>query len=135
MCEEADGYNDVESRDIARAKTRHVCSGCRRDISPGQLYIKTKVLYDGSWSSWKHCGRCAQLMAELLDRHGAGVSVDPEFCCGMSWFDAFDEDPPEEVQALAFVDANEASKMLEEEYRKQCEARAEVRRRQKSVQT
>lgn len=135
MCEDADGCNDIESHDIARAQKRHICSGCGSAILPGQFYTRSSVLYDGHWSSWKHCGRCARLMEELLDKHGAYTAVDPEFCCGLTWRDAFDEDPPEEIQALAFVNPNEASAMLEEAYRKQHETRAEVRRRQRLVQT
>lgn len=127
MCDTAYDRNDVENHDLLRAKKPHVCDGCDRTIRVGHLYTKTAVLYDGSWSSWKHCGRCNQLMSELHERLDRDTVVDPHFNCGSSWEDAFGEPPPEHVQVLAILTEAEASCLLEAKYATQQRERLERR--------
>ena len=89
------------------ARKEHTCTGFREVISPGHRYCVTSTLFDGSWANWKHCLRCHGLFKAIAERSrdqsGSHlVAIAPNFGCGMSWRDAFEEDPPPEVVALAF---------------------------------
>ena len=115
MCD-VDDSCDVWDRTVRRARRERRCSGCRSIIASGDLYARTGVLYDGSWSDVAHCGRCDRLF-RMSAQHIAAPG-DAEFACGETW-----EDPPPEVAALAFVTPSEASEMLAAEYVRQMQMR------------
>jgi len=105
MCEEADGTCPVWQRIKRVARKDHTCYGCDVRIKPGETYYKTSTLFDGRWSNWKHCERCDALMSAIekqyRDAGDYGMAIDPRFACGISWEDAFGEQP-EWVQEFAF---------------------------------
>ena len=89
------------------ARKPHTCLGCRETIRPQDSYRETRSLYDGSWSTMKHCRRCDALFKALAEqtRDAYGyhvVAIDPTFGCGETWQGNFGLVPPE-VQALAFM--------------------------------
>lgn len=102
MCDEADGRNDIERRDIRRARKSHTCYGCEEPILPGHSYVNNAVLYDRHWSAWKHCLRCDAMMSEILSVADEYETVDPGLNCGETWHSASRGPLPEHVAALAF---------------------------------
>ncbi len=106
MCGIADGTNDAQSMVTRTARKAHACWGCRETILPGHRYKVTSVLYDGSWTTWKHCLRCDAIYAHLLQLAWDAyddIAVAPSLDCGEDYEDAWGEAPPERIAALAFA--------------------------------
>ncbi len=106
MCDSSDA-SDVWRQDWRKARIEHVCTGCHETISPGHHYQSTASLFDGHWTTWKHCRRCDDLFTAIADAHRKTsgeyvVYIDPQFNCGESWVDNFG-DLPDPVAALAFA--------------------------------
>ena len=40
------------------ARKPHICTECRRQISPRESYTNIRALYDGHWSTYKQCSHC-----------------------------------------------------------------------------
>jgi hypothetical protein len=85
-----------------RARATHRCVGCQELIRPGHTYVRHSVLYDGSWSTYKQCLRCDAIAEAILTNASPGTTIAFELDCGSTWKDAFEADPPEALQALAF---------------------------------
>lgn len=101
MCD--DYYDDSEPCHVwdeihPVARKSHPCHGCGESILPGHRYRRSAALYDGSWSTWKHCGRCATLIDALKDRMGEYTTDMLDLNCGEVW-----DEPPPDVEALAFA--------------------------------
>jgi len=106
MCD-ADGDQCPVWKERTRtARKPHECLGCRETIGPGHKYNETRSLFDGCWSTWKHCLRCWAMFQALAEKTREGgfyvVAIDPELACGETWLANFGEPPPE-VAALAFM--------------------------------
>ncbi len=89
------------------ARKQHRCLGCRELIEPGHSYNETRSIFDGRWSTWKHCARCWALLqaisTETRKRSGSYVvSIDPQFACGETWIENFGP-PPQNIEKLAFM--------------------------------
>jgi hypothetical protein len=87
-----------------KARMRHQCTGCREIIEPGHVYRRTATLFDGRWTTYKHCLRCSVIVDALR------LKPDHEFgettlllACGEVW-----ENPPPHIEALAFALPGEA---------------------------
>lgn len=102
MCDGGfDGHNDVEDGEWRTARKAHECCACDLPIRKGDRYHVLRTLYDGSWSTSKHCARCwtmCDLLAAAPFTDGVVLTLD----CGVSWEDASGEPPPAYVAALAF---------------------------------
>ena len=100
MCDlEADETCPVWDESYRKARVAHECSGCGETIRPGMSYRRTAVLWDGAWSTWKHCQRCAAIVDALRVRLQECFTADTlDLACGEVW-----HDPPEHVAALAFA--------------------------------
>jgi hypothetical protein len=108
---------DRWDQSVRRSKADRDCDACRQTIEPGQLYHRTAYLYGGSWEVIERCARC-EAMYRILQPLVRKRSENEEICddrlnCGHTWRDNFDEDPPLEVQALAFLTPTEAQVLLE----------------------
>lgn len=44
-----------------KARKRHVCGECGREIQPGQSYWFERGVNDGCWYSWKECVPCHEI--------------------------------------------------------------------------
>ena len=108
MCDEIDETCSVWRQTYHRARKPHSCLGCHETIQPGHRYCLTTFLFDGAWDSYKHCLRCATMIDVLHERFRKMGEhwrvVDPELDCGDVW-----NDPPPEVQELAFMLPGEGS--------------------------
>lgn len=100
------------SQRFRRARVRHRCCACGETILPRDRYHYTSGLWDGEPDSFKHCLRCWALFCELQARSVVGEVPALALDCGESWFDVFGDDPPPEVQALAFQTRDEAQALL-----------------------
>lgn len=100
MCD-LDGYNEVWNSKQVRARKEHACCACNGKIPAGIYYHASSALFDGSWSRYKHCIRCYEMLEAICAR--ARSPVDVYLNCGSSWEDAFDEETPDYVAELAFV--------------------------------
>ena len=49
-----------ESNEI-KARKRHKCCECGRDINPGDTYEYCSGLWDGRWGHYKTCETCADI--------------------------------------------------------------------------
>jgi hypothetical protein len=100
MCdEEASSSCPVWDETERTARREHACSGCEETIAPGHTYRRTATLWEGKWSTWKHCKRCAAMVDALRPHLGDCFTTEVlDLACGAVW-----DDPPEHVAALAFV--------------------------------
>lgn len=102
MCDIADGYNDITNHEHRTARKEHVCEGCGETIRKGDTYHHTSALFDGHWSTWKHCERCNAMMQALFAEADDPIAIDPGLNCGETWESIGYGAPPEHVAALAF---------------------------------
>lgn len=102
MCDLVSDAADVYEQQRRRARKRHACEACGETIMPGDTYVHTSSLYDGSWSTWKHCLRCSAIFEALhAEAYPDRIAIDPALNCGTEWADTFGEVPPH-IEALAF---------------------------------
>jgi hypothetical protein len=102
MCDLADGYNLVSRNDLRRAAKEHECMACGETIRKGDLYNNGASLYDGHWTSWKHCLRCDAMFHHIESESDEMLAIDVHLDCGKTWESAFGVSPPEHIAALAF---------------------------------
>jgi hypothetical protein len=95
MCD-ADEYCDVQVESEHVARKSHRCCACGEAIEPGQRYHRTFTVFDGVTEVFKHCARCWVMLVAISRR--TREPVDFKLNCGEVW-----EDPPPEVEALAFA--------------------------------
>jgi hypothetical protein len=76
MLEASDGQCDVYREARPRALKSHQCWECQRDILPGERYLRTTMLYDGSWTTARmceHCDAAAQWLREVCGGYLCGA--------------------------------------------------------------
>lgn len=69
MCWCGDGPDVFEQRTI-KARKPHECSECLRDIAPGEMYVRSDGLWDGTWAHFATCVRCDALAMEVMRSGG-----------------------------------------------------------------
>jgi hypothetical protein len=84
-----------------RARRGWTCCACGEGICEGTEYRCHSGLYDGSWSYDRQCMRCWGMWWAIAIKADEPVAYALD--CGSTWRDAFGEDPPPEVAALAFA--------------------------------
>lgn len=62
MCMDNDWDSQVLRETRRRARKLHRCDECWKHILPGQHYIVTATLTDGSVSSYKNCLKCDRIV-------------------------------------------------------------------------
>jgi hypothetical protein len=103
MCDHGDyDGNDAEVSIWRRARIAHECCACELPIRRGDRYHIWRTLYDGSWSTLKHCERCWAMVDALGDADFTGGSVMLTLNCGETWDRASGGPPPPHIAALAF---------------------------------
>lgn len=119
ICCEPDDVCTVLTKSNPTAKKKHKCNECRREIAPGEQYLRETTLFDGKIDTWKTCIDCqsirkifcndgffyGEIKSMLHDYVRDGNGDVPESClsaltqgaramvCGMieeEWEDAFD---------------------------------------------
>lgn len=97
-----------EERRVA-GKT-HMCDACDEPIAKGQSYVRFFGVWDGMAEAVKRCLRCQRIYQHLVDK-GAPHDMFPaqRLDCGQTYRDHWDEDPPEDIAALAFALPGEVS--------------------------
>ena len=107
-----DGTNDVWDERLLKARKAHKCTACGETIAKGHRYWRAGALFDGQWNTHKRCLRCKAIFDHLVARVvttgmylDEGIAVDLD--CGQDYQDAWGEDPPPEIAALAFVTQDE----------------------------
>jgi len=112
----------VGSSEPVRPRVEHACMACRERIPPGVLCLVIRSLFEGRWSSEYRCARCELLYRAICARFAQpgphrdyDDGVDPYLDCGHTWRENYGEDPPNEVQRLAFMTAAEVASELERE--------------------
>ena len=63
----ADDGPEVFREEFRKARKFHSCCECRSDIEPGDMYEYVSGLWDGHWSEYKTCEKCADLRESLND--------------------------------------------------------------------
>ena len=91
-----------------RARKPHRCGACGETIQPGHLYTRESWEFDGTAGTDKRCQRCELIYQHLLcrteqDRTRWEQGVDPQLACGHDYAEAWDEEPPPAIAALAFA--------------------------------
>ena len=79
-------------------------------IKPRHRYITVTVIYEGCVDTYKRCARCEAMHAHLVtrcreatNRTGEYEWPDERLDCGHDYQDIWEEAPPPEIAALAFV--------------------------------
>ena len=91
-----------------KARKEHVCFACRETIRAGDRYHYTSQIDKGEFNQFKHCARCWAICGAILEAGAESVQYDLR--CGVSWQEAFGENPPDEVARLAFLTPDEAQR-------------------------
>jgi hypothetical protein len=102
-------YNET----VRKARKEHTCSACRLPILPGHYYASVFLLYDGDAETIKRCGSCQTThlhLRKLGDPHG--MWPNEKLNCGKSYEGEWDEEPPEEIAALPFLNAENRGLLL-----------------------
>lgn len=103
MC---DGYDDegpeVWSEQWRTARKEHRCYACRETVRPGDRYHVFRSLFDGRWSTTKHCARCWEMVEQIQNADFSNGVVELGLNCGHTWAELAGEPPPEHIAALAF---------------------------------
>jgi hypothetical protein len=90
-----------------RARKPHRCDACHETIPTGTVYVRNGFVAEGTAETIKRCLRCERIYEHLAERFRAarrhGEAPDVLLDCGHTYRDEWDEDPPEEVAALAFA--------------------------------
>jgi hypothetical protein len=104
MCDSPDyDSSSVVDHRWQRSKQERTCCACRAPaIKRGDLYHVTASLYDGHWTTYRHCARCWAI-AEHLWSNGA-EAIDIHLDCGES----YDAPPSDPGHAIAFMTGAEA---------------------------
>ena len=103
MCDLADGTCDIWNETVRTARKAHRCFGCKAEtIRPGDRYVETRTLFDGSWEGWKHCMRCHAMWKAIHAVADFDEHIDPGLDCGETWESAGRGVLPERIAALAF---------------------------------
>ncbi len=114
MSYEADEYCRLYQRVIRKARKPHVCYACGRLISPRHYYCSVRIVGpDGDAETLKRCGRCETMhrhLAELGAKHNMWPAERLD--CGRDYAEEWGEEPPGDMQALAFVTEDEAGALL-----------------------
>lgn len=110
MCDDSGDYEPIISEEWRTARKPHKCYACREEIRIGDCYHVTVQKNDGELLMFKHCARCDALVGALLD--AGAESVQWDLHCGVSYREAFGEDPPPEIARLAFLTPDEAQREI-----------------------
>lgn len=108
MCDVYDS-NPPIAEEWRKAKKEHKCYACREIIRIGDRYhfIAQK---DDEFFTVKHCARCWTMGEAILEAGSDSWQYD--LACGVSWQEAFGQEPPDEIARLAFITPGEAQKEL-----------------------
>ena len=96
MCDYGESEQELQVFQWIRARKSRKCCACKEVVQAGQVYHRSKYLFDGSWQQFDHCPRCIQICEQLWERSG-GDAINMHLDCGETW-----EEPPLEIAALAF---------------------------------
>lgn len=109
----------VHETEIRKARKKHTCNACGRDIQPGHHYARVFVVWDGNREITKRCGSCQLTwvhLAELCTKRnlesGGCLYPDGALNCGLKYADEWDGEPPEEIVRLPFLTDEEAGALL-----------------------
>ncbi len=108
MCDLDGEVAEVQDTYTRRARKDYWCCACGDKIERTHLYKRTGALFDGSWSTYRHCLRCWAMLDAIFKR---GESASWYLDCGESWEDVFGE-LPDDVARLAFMTPEEAQQEL-----------------------
>ena len=111
MSRYAEGVYDIYEESFPRARKNHTCAACRQSILQGHWYARIFILYAGRKRSLKRCLRCQYLHKHLRTKgYNPCDWPDERLNCGHIY-----ENPPLEIQRLAFMTAGEAQRYLRPE--------------------
>lgn len=87
-----------------RARKDHWCGACSETIPRGDRYVRVNFKQDGEISSLIRCLRCERIYRHLQEK-GRPVGMVPCWLldCGLDYLEEWEEEPPPEIAALAFV--------------------------------
>ncbi len=93
-----------------RARKQHNCCACKHVVQSGEHYMNCFGKWDGEVDTYRYCARCWAFVQAVL-KNGDGYIHG--LACGVDWGEAFNEDPPEAVAALAFMTPTEIRELGE----------------------
>lgn len=106
MCECPTLYDET----FVKARKQARCCECRARITVGELYQRVSGLWDGSFSTYKTCGPCAELRDEMTKRAETHDCCDgPTFGDLLQWVIDADLYEPDDPALGAFRARNAAA--------------------------
>jgi len=85
-----------------RANKSHTCDACKETIRSGDLYTNVGIVFQGEAETIKRCFRCQRIHEHLRGKGGGEFWPAERLDCGESYESEWEEECPEEIQALAF---------------------------------
>lgn len=109
-----DEYYSLYKEKRLKARKEHKCDACGEVVSVGHYYFRITMIFDGQASAVKRCLRCQALHKHLRKKEPGEMWPDERLSCGMDYKKEWGEDPPLEVEMLAFISQEESQRMLVE---------------------
>ena len=109
MCVDGEPTESKLMSEWRRARKEHRCYACHETVRVGDRYHVNAGRWDGKVEDIKHCARCWTMGEEIGAMAGCWQY---DLACGVSWQDAFEEEPPPHVARLAFLTPDEAQKLV-----------------------
>jgi hypothetical protein len=100
-------YHEVKHK----ARTEHKCNACGEKISIGHRYTSLTIIWDGNVRCYKRCLRCQALHVHLRQKDPE-MWPDELLSCGKDYRGEWGEDPPAEVEMLAFISQEESQRLI-----------------------
>lgn len=111
-CADAEAY-DVYTETRRRARKEHKCCACKEAIRPGDYYEHIGAIAQGDAATFKRCLRCQRIHEHLRTKAPCDTWPDEQLNCGHGYREMWGEDPPLEIQALAFATRDEVQERQE----------------------
>lgn len=112
MSHSCDETYTIYEEHVHRARKQHDCDACGLPIKPGDYYCRVFLLFDGSKETVKRCGACQKTHEHLRELAPGEMWPDERLNCGYTYQDHWNDDPPDDIAALAFLDAAERGALL-----------------------
>ena len=106
MSVDVEGTCDVWQNRWQVARKPHRCDACDETIRVGNRYHYHFQIYERDRDTVKRCARCQAIYEHLDERmsHNCGEEKpDERLNCGHEYRERWEEEPPLEVQMLAFA--------------------------------
>ena len=112
MSHYVDECYDVYQETTRKARKEHDCDACKLPIRRGDYYCSVHIVFDGRARSVKRCGACQTTHIHLRKLNPGEMWPNEKLACGLDYEEEWGNEPPDEIQALPLLSADERGQLL-----------------------